>query len=65
MPRARKLAAASMVPLARTLPSPFKYAAFLAGYRALDINYEDGSGNDYFKLDATIHGPVLGLNFKW
>lgn len=44
---------------------PFKYASFLAGYRALDVNYETGSGSDYFKFDATIHGPVLGINFKW
>lgn len=44
---------------------PFKYASFLAGYRALDVKYETGSGNDYFKFDATIHGPILGINFKW
>jgi len=44
---------------------PFEHVSFLAGYRALDINYEDGSGNDYFKFDATVHGPMLGLNFKW
>ncbi len=44
---------------------PFQYVSFLGGYRALDVNYEDGSGSDYFKLDATIHGPILGVNFKW
>ncbi len=44
---------------------PWKYASFILGYRALDVDYEDGSGQDYFKFDATIHGPVLGLNFKW
>ena len=44
---------------------PWKYASFIAGYRALDIDYEDGSGQNYFKFDATIHGPVIGLNFKW
>jgi hypothetical protein len=44
---------------------PFQYVSFLAGYRALDIDYEDGSGRDYFKFDATVHGPLLGLNFKW
>ena len=44
---------------------PFKYVSFLAGYRALDVDYEDGSGNDYLKFDATFHGPMLGLNFKW
>lgn len=44
---------------------PFEYVSFLAGYRALDVNYEDGSGDDYFKFDATFHGPILGVNFKW
>ncbi len=44
---------------------PWKYASFIAGYRALDVDYEDGSGRDYFNFDATIHGPVIGVNFKW
>ena len=44
---------------------PWKHASFIAGYRALDVDYEDGSGRDYFSMDATIHGPVIGLNFKW
>lgn len=46
---------------------PFKYVAFLAGYRAVGMDYEDGSqrSKDYFKFDATVHGPVLGINFKW
>lgn len=44
---------------------PWKYASFIAGYRALDVDYEDGSGKEYFNFDATIHGPVVGLNFKW
>lgn len=44
---------------------PFQYVSFLAGYRVLDVDYEDGSGNDYFKFDATVHGPILGITFKW
>ncbi|MGB6020624.1 MAG: hypothetical protein WBF77_13610 [Sulfurimonadaceae bacterium] len=44
---------------------PFKYASFLAGYRAIGMDYDEGSGADYFKFDATIHGPLIGLNFKW
>ncbi len=44
---------------------PWKYASIIAGYRALDVDYEDGSGQNYFNFDATIHGPVIGLNFKW
>jgi len=44
---------------------PWKYASILAGYRALYMDYEDGRGRDYFKFDATVHGPVIGINFKW
>lgn len=44
---------------------PWKYASFIAGYRALYVDYEDGSGRDYFNFDATIHGPVFGLKFNW
>ena len=44
---------------------PWKHASFSAGYRAIDLDYEDGSGRDYFSFDATIHGPVFGVNFKW
>jgi hypothetical protein len=34
-----------------------------AGYRVLDIDYEDGSGFSRFGLDATFHGPWLGFTF--
>jgi len=46
---------------------PFKYVSFLAGYRAVGMDYEDGNQRspDYFNFDATVHGPVLGINFKW
>jgi hypothetical protein len=44
---------------------PWKYASFIAGYRALYVDYEDGSGLDRFKFDATVHGPVFGVVFKW
>lgn len=44
---------------------PFKYVSFLAGYRAIYQDYEDGSGADLFRFDATMHGPVLGVNFRW
>ena len=46
---------------------PFKYVSFLAGYRALYMDYSEGSlrGRDQFKFEATIHGPVVGINFRW
>lgn len=36
-----------------------------AGYRALDIRYETGSGNDKNGIDATIHGPILGVGIRF
>ena len=44
---------------------PFKYVSFLAGYRAIYQDYESGSGSDLFRFDATMHGPLLGVNFRW
>ena len=44
---------------------PWKYAAILAGYRALDQDYETGSGLNRFKYDMRLAGPVLALNFVW
>lgn len=36
-------------------------ARAFAGYRALSQDYTDGSGDDKFKWDVTLYGPVLGL----
>ena len=37
-------------------------ARVLAGYRALNQDFTDGSGRDKFQWDVTIHGPILGLS---
>jgi hypothetical protein len=44
---------------------PFKYVGFLLGYRALYIDYKEGSGINQFKFDATMHGPLVGINFNF
>ncbi|MFC1826815.1 hypothetical protein ACFLZQ_02650 [Thermodesulfobacteriota bacterium] len=44
---------------------PWKNVGFVAGYRALDQDYEDGSGSSRFKYDMRLSGPLLGLNFVW
>ena len=44
---------------------PWKHVSLLFGYRYMDVDYEDGSGADFFKYDMTIHGPVFGFNFFW
>ena len=32
-----------------------------AGYRAYDIDYDDGSGDGRFVLDGQFAGPTLGV----
>ncbi len=44
---------------------PFKYVSFLGGYRAIYQDYKEGSGPDLFRFDATMHGPIIGVNFRW
>ena len=36
-----------------------------AGYRILDIDYDSGSGNKEFGLDAQFRGPIFGLTIKF
>ena len=36
-------------------------ANVLVGYRALSQDYKKGNGENRFRWDATIHGPVIGL----
>jgi opacity protein-like surface antigen len=35
------------------------------GYRWLDYDYEDGSGNDLFRVDATLSGPFIAFEFRF
>ncbi|MCP4629854.1 MAG: hypothetical protein GY850_41050 [bacterium] len=46
---------------------PFKYISFVGGYRAIYQDYEEGSkgSRNYYNFDATMHGPVIGVNFRW
>ena len=44
---------------------PWTHVSFGAGYRALDQDYEDGEGRDRYKWDATMYGPIAGINFRW
>ena len=44
---------------------PWKHVAFVGGYRALYQDYSKGSGSNEFEFDATMHGPILGLNITW
>ncbi|MGD8984109.1 MAG: hypothetical protein PVH99_10505 [Desulfobacteraceae bacterium] len=44
---------------------PWKHVGFLGGYRALNQDYESGSGIQQFKYDMLMHGPVIAVNFTW
>lgn len=35
------------------------------GYRVLDTDYEDGSGASVFKYDVAIHGPGVGVGWRF
>lgn len=36
-----------------------------AGYRALSQNFEDRSGEDVFRWEVLMHGPILGLSIRF
>jgi len=38
--------------------------SFLVGYRAFDVDYEDGEGAERFKFDTLSQGPVIGLRIR-
>lgn len=35
------------------------------GYRILDVNYDHGTGNNYYEYDVTMQGPMVGLSFTF
>jgi hypothetical protein len=39
--------------------------SLIVGYRALDMDYEDGSGDDLFRYDVLTAGPQLGVAFRF
>lgn len=39
--------------------------AALIGFRALGVNYSQGSGADTFALNETLFGPIIGVSFRW
>jgi hypothetical protein len=39
--------------------------SIIFGYRAIDIDYEEGGGRDYFHYDLQIAGPQLGVVFRF
>ena len=43
----------------------WEHGTLLAGYRAVGVNYTEGSGDNAFKFDVTLSGPILGLAFTF
>lgn len=44
---------------------PWKYVAIVAGYRGIGTDYETGGETDKFTYDATVHGPLIGIDIRW
>jgi len=42
-----------------------KVVSVIVGYRAIDMDYEDGSGRDLFRYDVLIAGPQLAVAFSF
>ena len=38
---------------------------FIAGWRILDVDFDEGSGTSQFVFDVEQSGPVFGVNLKW
>ncbi len=44
---------------------PWQHVGFSAGYRALNYEFEDDEGATTFELDLLLHGPILGVTFRF
>ena len=42
----------------------YQVAAVL-GFRALAVNYTQGSGSDYFGMNQILYGPIIGVSFRF
>ncbi len=40
-------------------------ATLWLGYRAMDVDYEEGRGANLFEFDVTMSGPIVGVNFRF
>jgi hypothetical protein len=34
-------------------------------YKALNVDYSQGSGNTLYNFDMTIHGPIFGVTARF
>jgi len=44
---------------------PWENVGFTIGYRGLDYSFDDDTGTKKFDVDLLLHGPIVGLTFRW
>jgi hypothetical protein len=37
----------------------------MVGFKALNVDYSQGSGNNHYEFDMTMYGPIFGLTARW
>ncbi len=42
-----------------------RWGSVFAGYRYINFDYDNGSGNDRYAFQAAQQGPILGMNIRW
>jgi hypothetical protein len=47
----------------------WKYTGYdvtaLVGFRAIGVNYSQGSGADYLAINEILYGPIIGVSFRF
>jgi hypothetical protein len=41
------------------------WGSAFVGYRYMEVDYDEGSGDDRYAYDAIQQGPLLGINLHW
>jgi hypothetical protein len=44
---------------------PWKHVSIFAGYRVMDTDYDEESGQNKFEYKVQMRGPLAGLNITW
>jgi hypothetical protein len=52
-------------PIAPTSTSKTATWSAILGYKALNVDYSQGSGLTLYNFDMTIHGPIFGVTARF
>lgn len=44
---------------------PWENVGFSVGYRGLEYRFDDDTGTKKFDVDLLLHGPIVGISFRW